>query len=82
MQQHRAGIDTINVIGHAIDQVLAALVIAKAQLGSLTLIAQYATPIRIAYAFPGTAIAGTMLTARIDHALVAQGATPAGSTSG
>lgn len=39
MQQHRAGIDIINVIGHAIDQVLAALVIAKAQLGSLTLIA-------------------------------------------
>lgn len=49
--------------------------------GSLTLIAQYATPIRIADAFPGAAIAGAMLAARIDHALVAQWTTPAGSTS-
>lgn len=54
----------------------------RLRLGSLTLIAQDATPIRIADAFPGAAVAGTMLASRIDHALVAQRSTPARSASG
>lgn len=47
----------------------------------LTLIAQYATPVGVAHAFPGAAVAGTMLAAGIDHALVAQWTPPAGSAS-
>jgi len=45
------------------------------------LVAQYATPVGVADAFPGAAVAGTMFATGIDHALVAQRTPPARSAS-
>lgn len=45
------------------------------------MVAQYATPVRVADALPGAAVAGTVLATGIDHALVAQRAPPARSAS-
>lgn len=47
----------------------------------LTLVAEYASPIGIAHAFPGAAITRTMLATRIHHTFVAQWSTPALTTS-